>query len=118
MDLTKLLPFLLQKAAEGLSVTPEEVAAQMQKQQQKKLEDKDKETIDNDVVEGDEKPADDLKNEEGQKLEGSFKELEVEDAIEKAKEEKQLQSNPSGSTNQIPGIKVASYWELLQSRIR
>lgn len=119
MDLTKLLPFLLKKAAEGLSVTPEEVAAQMQKAESQKLEDRDKETVDNDVIEGDEQQADKAKNEEGDMLESAFKELEVEDAIEKAKEQKQLQSNPSmDSTTNSVGVKFANCWELLKARLK
>lgn len=119
MDLTLLIPFLVKQANAGLSVSPEEVYAQMQKQQQKKLEDKDRETVDNEVVEQDERPSDDLKNDEGNLMEGSFKELEVEDAIDKAKEEKLLATNPEvSSTSNAPAVKVASYWEVLQSRLK
>ena len=92
MDISKLIPFIKEAV---MTVSPEEVAAQLHKQQQSKLEDKQRETVDNEIIEQDERPSDDLQNEEGQMMENSFKELEVEDAIEQAKEEKKLQDRKS-----------------------
>ncbi len=102
-----------------MTVAPEEVAAQLAKQQKSKQQDKERETVDNEVIEQDEKPQDDLKNEEGKLMENGFKELEVEEAIEQAKEEKLLGNDVGFSS--IPGngpTKQGSYWEVLRSRIR
>lgn len=113
MDISRLIPYIKRAAME---VTPEEVAFQLQKSEKARQEDKERETVDNEVIEQDEKPIDEAKNEEGALLEGSFQELDIEDAVEKAKEEKLLAGNPQPTPP--PGNKVASYWEILQSRIR
>lgn len=123
MDISRLIPFIKEAA---ITVSPEEVAAQLQKQQQSKQEDKQRETVDNEVIEQDERPEDDQFNEEGQLLEGSFKELEVEDAIEQAKEQKLLVSNEAMPQQKLGTllfeycqvIKQASCWEQLRKRIR
>lgn len=115
MDISRLIPFIKEAL---LTVTPEEVAAQLQKQQQSKLEDKQRETVDNDVIEQDEHPDDDQQNTEGDMMTNAFKELEVEEAIEKAKEEKQLNSNENGGPLGSSNIKTATLWQLLRKRIR
>lgn len=116
MDLTRLIPFLQKQAALGLQVSPEEVAEELRKAEQSKQEDKQRETIDNEVVEQDENPSDDLKNEEGALLENSFKELAVEDAIEQAKETKLLVGGPE--IGPIGNFKSASFWDLLAKKIK
>lgn len=115
MDISKLIPFIKEAV---MTVSPEEVAAQLKKQQQTRQEDRQRETVDNEIIEQDERPSDDLQNEEGQMLEASFKELEIEEAIEQAKEEKKLQSGNEGETNPGAGVKLASYWDMLKHRIR
>lgn len=112
MDISRLIPYIVKAA---MTVTPEEVAAQMQKQEQAKLEDKQRDTVDNDVIEQDERASDDEQNDaEGDLMADSFKELEVEEAIEQAKEEKLLSGNPDIG---LGSVKVASYWDLLKARV-
>ena len=115
MDISKLLPFV-KKAL--MKVSPEEVATQLRKQEQSKQEDKQRETVDNEVIEQDENPSDDQDNQEGQLIEGAFKELEVEDAIDQAREEKMLAGGQDSAN--VPGVsaKTANYWTILKRRIK
>lgn len=115
MDISKLLPFIKEAL---LTVSPEEVAAQLQKQEKSKQEDKQRETVDNDVIEQDERPDDDLQNTEGDMMSSSFKELEVEEAIEQAKEHKMLNGNPDGGPAPGGNIKTANMWQILRERIK
>jgi Ca2+-dependent lipid-binding protein len=115
MDISKLIPFIKEAL---LTVSPEEVAAQLQKQQQSKQEDKQRETVDNDVIEQDENPNDDQQNTEGDMMSSSFKELEVEEAIEQAKEEKMLQGTSDSGPAPGGNIKTANMWQLLSARIK
>lgn len=110
MDYAKLIPFLVKVALESGQITPEDVAVQLKKQQQPKLEDKDTETVDSEAIEVDDPTTkNEQENQEGEMLEEAFPELEIEDAIDKAKEEKQLQENPDVSNL----MKSSSLWDVL-----
>ena len=112
MDFVKLEQFIKKamQASSGYNqVSPEDVAAEMQKKQQTSTEDKDTETVDGEVIDDGHELAEN--NQEGQMLEQAFPELEVEDAIEKAKETKKLQGD-GGVTIKSAG----NYWELLKLR--
>jgi len=123
MDISKLIPYI--KQASALVVKPDEVAAQLQKQEQTKLEDKERETVDNEVIEQDERPTDENSNDEGKMMADSFVELEIEDAIDKAKEEKLLSSDVGHNMAKIGTCYDAlstrfanpnrfSYWDILK----
>lgn len=97
---------MLKLALDTDQVKPEEVMAILQKKQQGREEDKNTETVDSEVLDSDCPSPDDAKNDEGKVLETAFKELDVEDAIEAAKEQKKYNlgggeqtSLFSGSTN-------------------
>lgn len=115
MDISRLIPFIKEAL---LTVSPEEVAAQLQKQQKSKQEDKQRETVDNDIIEQDERPDDDQQNTEGDMMSSSFKELEIEEAIEQAKEEKMLTGTPDGGPAPGGNIKTANMWQILGARIK
>jgi len=111
MEFKSLLPFLEKLADANKDVSVQEVATQLHKQLTNREEDNDGETVDNEVTDdgqSDHKPS----NEEGEMLENSFQELKVEDAIEKAKEEKALEGNDSGLSNEFK--KAASIWDELK----
>lgn len=113
MDYAKLIPFLIKHALASGQITPEEVAAQLKKQEQPDIEDKDSETVDSEAIEvKDPATKQEQENTEGKMLEGGFQELAVEDALEKAKEEKKLQDNPVNSSI----AKSASHWDLLREK--
>lgn len=109
MDLKLLLPFIIKQAIATGQVSPDEVMAQLQEQSSKKEQDRDNETVDSELTEDGEGIIE--PNEEGRMLESGFKELELEEAVEKAKEEKSLRDTTNVST-----IKSASYWDLLVTR--
>jgi len=114
MDLSLLIPFLSKTAAAGLSVSPEEVVIQLKKENKKK--DKDNETVDGDVVDHDQQAKALHQNIEGKLMEGSFKELDIQAAVEKALEQKK-KGITSGSKSCCESTKTASYWDLLSSRL-
>lgn len=120
MDIETLLPLMLKLALDTNQVKPEEVMAILQNKQQGKTEDKNTETVDGDVIDTENPTNDDINNQEGKILESSFKELEIEDAIEKAQELKEL-NIPIGeqlqSSNTITTVqKVASCWDVLKEK--
>ena len=118
MQRNKLVTTILKLALDTEEVKPEEVMAILQKKNKGKTEDKNTETIDGDIIDSEQPSQDDVNNQEGKILENSFKELEVEDAIEKAKELKSLNSPiglaPVKQDNNSTVQKVATYWELLR----
>ena len=102
----KLIATMLKLALDTQQVKPEEVMAILQRKQQGREEDKNTETVDSEVLDSGKPSYDDTKNDEGSVLETAFKELDVEDAIEEAKEQNKynLGGNEqatlySGSTN-------------------
>lgn len=117
MDIDKLLPLMLKLALDTEQVKPEEVMAILQQKQRGATEDKNTETVDGDVIDTENPTNDDVDNQEGKILENSFKELEVEDAIEKAQELKNL-NLPIGATasNNVQTMnvthKVATLWDV------
>lgn len=112
MDFEKLIP-LIKTALANNGVTPEEVMAVMNKNNAN-TEDKDAETVDSSMIDSSAPHKDEQQNLEGKMLESTFKELEVEDAIEEAKENKALNSSDviSGGNN----TKYANFWEQLKDR--
>ncbi len=116
MDIETLLPLMLKLALDTNQVKPEEVMAILQQKQKGSTEDKNTETVDGDVIDTENPTNDDIQNQEGKILENSFKELEVEDAIEKAQELKKLnmpvmaETTPSNSPVTVQ--KLANYWEV------
>lgn len=105
MDLKVLLPFLIKTALETNQVSPEDVMRQMHKQVGNKDRDQESETVDTEVLEDGE--TQDEPNEEGAMLETGFKELEIEEAIEKAKQEKKLEFSPNVQTIKTAWDKLA-----------
>ena len=84
-------------------------------------EDKNTETVDGDVIDAKNPSNDDVNNQEGKILETTFKELEVEDAIEEAKEMKQLNQpitseGTFGGNNNMTIHKAANMWEALKQK--
>lgn len=109
MDFEKLVPFI-KRALESQNVTPEEVYSVLKRDNSSSGitgEDTNNETVDNQLVDPTNQTPDEQRNDEGQLLESTFQELLVEDAIEKAKEEK-LFNQPAQNS------KTASYWDLLR----
>jgi len=98
MDFETLLPFLEKLSSESTDPSVQEVAVQLKKQLSNNESDIDSETVDNDVLHAEEGGPQE-KNDEGKLLETGFQELEVEDAEEKAKEKKELASNPAVSVD-------------------
>lgn len=113
MDFTKLEPFLA-KFALDTSVNPTEVAAILQRKQQQKQQNKNPDNLNENETFGVSQPLDDnpgaAENTEGELLEKAFPELEVENALEEAKENKPF-ANDSSNT-----IKSANYWDLLRQK--
>lgn len=116
MDIETLLPLMLKLALDTNQVKPEEVMAILQQKQRGTTEDKNTETVDGDVIDTENPTNDDVENQEGKILENSFKELEVEDAIEKAQELKKLnlpigaEQTPLNSPQTVQ--KLANYWDV------
>ena len=122
MHQSRLLKTMLKLALDTNEVKPEEVMAILQSNQKGNSEDKNTETVDGDVLDIEAPTNDDVNNQEGKILETSFKELEVEDAIEKVRELKQLnlpigQQGPSEqSGNNYTIQKAANMWEMLKQK--
>lgn len=115
MDLSLLIPFLSKTAAAGLSVSPEEVVIQLKKDQSKK--DKQNETVDSDIIDHDQMKSIN-KNIEGKLMDSSFKELDVQAAVEKAVDQKKKGLSSDSSKPCCDSTKTASYWDLLSSRFK
>lgn len=117
-----LIPTILKLALDTEQVKPEEVMAVLQQKAKGKTEDKNTETVDGDVIDSEQPTQDDVNNQEGKILESSFKELEVEDAIEKAKELKALNTpinlESIKQENNSTVQKVATYWDLLKENYK
>ncbi len=120
MNHSRLLSAMLKLALDTNQVQPSEVMAILQQKQQGGPEDKNTETVDGDII-GAEAPLADMdSNLEGKILETAFPELEVEDAIEQAKEMKQLnqpitqEGNFGGQNGCIQ--KAGSLWDVLKAR--
>lgn len=103
MDFEKLVPFI-KKALENNGVSIQDIQEELQEGVGHPADDKDQEleTIDNTVVDNSNPQKADVNNEEGKMLESTFKEIEVEEAINRAKEEKDFK-----------GLKQGSYWDKL-----
>jgi hypothetical protein len=108
MDFNKL-SILINKLASDVTVSPEEVVAELNKNQTLN-EDKDTETVDGNIINPEQESQEIEENEEGKLLEKTFPELDVEVAIEKAKENKKLNFSSAPKS-----IKTASqtYWDIL-----
>lgn len=117
-----LIPTILKLALDTAQIKPEEVMAVLQQKAKGKTEDKNTETVDGDVIDSEQPTQDDIDNQEGKILESSFKELEVEDAIEKAKELKALNTpinlESIKQENNSTVQKVATYWDLLRDNYK
>jgi hypothetical protein len=116
-----LLTTILKLALDTDQIKPDEVMAILQRKSNNSTEDKNTETVDSEILDNEAPSSDDKKNDEGKLLEQSFKELEVEDAIEEAKENKQLQGGEGSSENLLSANnatvqKVATVWEQLKER--
>lgn len=112
---------MLKLALDTDQVSPEEVYAVLQQKQQGKVEDKNTETVDSEVLDSESPTRDDANNDEGKVLEQAFKELDIEDAIEKAKENKKYEiplAQPQAITgpNNYTVQKTASMWDLLKEK--
>lgn len=122
MQRNKLVTTILKLALDTEEVKPEEVMAVLQQKAKGKTEDKNTETVDGDVIDSEQPTQDDIDNQEGKILESSFKELEVEDAIEKAKELKALNTpinlESIKQENNSTVQKVATYWDLLRDNYK
>lgn len=102
-------------------VKPEEVRAILDQKHKGKTEDKNTETIDGDIIDSENPTNDDVQNQEGKILETAFKELEVEDAIEKAKELRKLNTPVNNNTihsNTTTTVHKAasSLWDVLVNK--
>lgn len=109
MDFEKLVPFI-KKALASNNVTPDEVAAALNEESNDPNKDHNNESVDNSFIDSTTQNQEEIKNQEGKLLESTFKELAVEEAIEKAKEKKEFNTVPTPETE---NIKSATYWELL-----
>lgn len=128
MDQVRLLKAMLKLALDTNQVRPDEVMAVLQDKKLGKPEDKSSESIDNDVIDAESPDNSDVQNIEGKILEQSFKEFEVQEAIEVVKEKKQLKlpittqtkpedNNPTQNNNYVVQ-KTANFWEVLKSRVK
>jgi len=113
MDFEKLIPFI-KKALDSNGISPDEVMQVMNENKQN-VGDKNTETVDSDVVDNNAQQQQDIDNEEGKMLESTFKELEVEEAIEKVKERKSYDSASSLESNG-ENVKFANCWEFLKAK--
>lgn len=113
MDFEKLIPFI-KKALDSNGVSPEEVM-QVMNQNNQNVGDKNTETVDSELIDNNAQQQQDVDNEEGKLLESTFKELEVEEAVDKVQEQKSFEANPSlDSDNE--NVKFASCWEILKAK--
>lgn len=110
MEFDKLLPFL-EKYASDNNVGDEDVIKQLIKKVNNSA-DNNTETVDNEIIDPN---ADIEDNSEGQILETTFPELEIEDAIQQAKEEKPFENIQRVDQNH-EGLFKRSYWELLKEK--
>jgi hypothetical protein len=103
MDFEKLIPFI-KKALENNDVSIADIQEELQEGKGNPADDKDQEleTVDNGVVDNSNPQNSDVSNDEGKLLESTFKEVEVEEAITRAKEEKDFKQ-----------IKQSSAWKQL-----
>lgn len=113
MDFEKLVPFI-KKALADNGVSPEEVAQILQEKTHTNETDQNTETVDSEMVDKSNPQSADVSNEEGKMLENTFGELDVEEAIEQAKERKTY-DDPATTTDGA-SVKIGSYWDLLKSR--
>ena len=102
-DFEKLVPFI-KKALENNGVSIADIQAELSQEQGISGTDKDQEleTVDNGLLDNTNPSTSDVNNDEGELLEQTFKEIEVENAIESAKEEKDFKH-----------IKKMSAWDKL-----
>jgi DNA-binding transcriptional MerR regulator len=112
MNFEDLVPFI-KRALENNGVSTEEIQQVLSEQQNDSTQDSQSETLDNEMVDKQDQLPSEEENLEGKMLESTFKELEVEDAIEIAKERKSYDSSPVLDNNKDSSIKIGSYWDLL-----
>lgn len=104
MNFDKLIPFIKKALEHTTNVTPAEIQAVLQEQENNEG-DQNTETVDSDILDKSPSTTEEVKNEEGKLLEHAFKELEVEEAIKTVEERKKM-----ASVNEGAGL---SYWEQL-----
>lgn len=86
MNFEALVPFI-KKALAIKDISNDEIRANLSATQQGDKEDQNNETVDSTLTDLTAPSKDEVDNEEGKLLETAFKEVEVEQAIEQAKEE-------------------------------
>lgn len=106
MDFEKLVPFI-KKALAAQDVDNADIQAIL-KEQTSGNEEQENETVDSNVTDISDATNEEAKNDEGKLLESSFPELEVEKAIDQAKEEAKFKHIDNDQQ------KTASLWSILQ----
>lgn len=108
LDFEKLVPFI-KKALDNQGIKPDEIMQELQRQNQDQQHDQDLDNVDSSVLDNSPHTQSDVSNTEGKVLENSFKEFDVEIAIDKIKERQSYSGN-------APVDKTAeslTYWDLL-----
>lgn len=118
---SRLLRTMLKLALDTDQVKPEEVMAILQENRQGLDSNQNTETVDSEVLDTENPSKDDLKNDEGKILESAFKELEVEDAIEEAKDRKKL--GPTNVDSQFmqsvnTSVHKVAAWDRLRDKFK
>ena len=106
MDFEKLVHFIKKALASSNDVSTADVQ-RILKEQVSGDEEQENDTVDSNITDISDATQEEAKNEEGKLLEQSFPELEVEKAIEQAREEAKFRHIEEGE-------KTASIWDILQ----
>lgn len=108
LNFEKLIPFI-KKALDNQGIKPEEIHQELQAQEAGKTHDQDLDDVDSNILDNGEHNRSDMTNSEGKALETSFKEFDVEVAIDKIKERKSY-TEDGGVTKESSEL---TYWDLL-----
>lgn len=110
MDFEKLVPFI-KKALASSDIDTADIQAILNEKNTPEEQEHQNPTVDGDITDISGTTQEESKNDEGKMIEKSFPELEVETAIETAKEEAKFKHIENDSTE-----KVATLWDLLQQK--